>query len=65
MREKDFYTTKELIKILGISKQSVLKRIGRGNIKAAKVGRDYIIFKKDIDLGKLKTDVRQKLIRLP
>lgn len=58
MTEKDFYTTKELVKILGISKQSVLKRIGRGNIKAVKADRDYIIFKKDIDLGKLKTDIK-------
>jgi len=41
MKEKDFYTTKELTKILNISKQSVLKRIGRGNIKAVKTGRDY------------------------
>ena len=58
MREKDFYTTKELTKILGISKQSVLKRIGRGNIKAQKTDRDYIIFKKDIDLVKLKADIK-------
>jgi len=58
MREKEFYTTKELTKILGISKQSVLKRIGRGNIKAIKTGRDYIIFKGDIDLGKLKFDIK-------
>jgi len=58
MREKDFYTTKELTKILGISKQSVLKRIGRGNIKAQKTGRDYIVFRKDIDLGKLKSDIK-------
>jgi excisionase family DNA binding protein len=58
MKEKDFYTTKELVKILGISKQSVLKRIGRGNIPAIKIGRDYIILKKDIDLGKLKSDIK-------
>ncbi len=58
MHEKDFYTTKELIKILGISKQSVLKRIGRGNIEAVKTGRDYIIFKKDVDLAKLKADIK-------
>ncbi|MDP3882520.1 MAG: helix-turn-helix domain-containing protein [Candidatus Staskawiczbacteria bacterium] len=58
MREKDFYTTKELTKILKISKQSVLKRIGRGNINAIKTGRDYIVFKKDIDLNKLKSDVK-------
>jgi len=58
MQEKDFYTTKELVEILGISKQSVLKRIGRGNIKAIKTSRDYIIFKKDIDLAKIKSDIK-------
>lgn len=58
MKEKDFYTTKELVKILGISKQSVLKRIGRGNIKAIKTGRDYIVFKKDIDLNKIRSEVK-------
>jgi len=58
MQEKYFYTTKELVEILGISKQSVLKRIGRGNIKAIKTGRDYIIFKRDIDLTKIKSDIK-------
>ena len=58
MKDKEFYTTRELTKILGISKQSVLKRIGRGNIKAVKTGRDYIVFKKDIDLCKLKADIK-------
>ena len=59
MREKEFYTTKELAKILGISKQSVLKRIGRGNIHAVRTGRDYIVFKKHIDVSKLKSDMGQ------
>lgn len=58
MQDKGFYTVKELVKILGISKQSVLKRIGRGNIRAVKTGRDYIIFKKDIDLAKIKSDIK-------
>ncbi len=58
MIDKDFYTTKELTKILNISKQSVLKRIGRGNIKAIKTGRDYIIFKRDIDLEKIKSEIK-------
>lgn len=56
--EKDFYTTKELMQLFKISRQSVLKRIGRGNIKAVKTGRDYIVFKKDIDLGKLKSEIK-------
>jgi len=57
--EKDFYTTKELATILKISKQSVLKRIHRGNIKAQKTGRDFIIFKKDINLKKLNEEIRR------
>jgi len=56
--EKDFYTTKELMELLKISRQSVLKRIGRGNIKAVRTGRDYIVFKKDVDLEKLKADIK-------
>ena len=53
MEQQDFYTIKELAKRLGISRQSVLKRAGNGSIKARKMGRNYIIFKKDIDLKKL------------
>ncbi|MCX6718350.1 MAG: helix-turn-helix domain-containing protein [Candidatus Staskawiczbacteria bacterium] len=58
IKEKDFYTTNELVVILGISKQSVLKRIHNGSIKAMKMGRDFIIFKKDIDLNKLKVIIK-------
>jgi excisionase family DNA binding protein len=58
LREKDFYTTNELAKLLKISRISVFKRIGRGNIKAQKFGRNFIIFKKDIDIEKLKKDLR-------
>lgn len=56
--EKDFYTTKELAEVLKISKQSVLKRVHRGNINAQKTGRDFIIFKKDIDLKKLSAEIK-------
>lgn len=55
---KDFYTIAELAKVLGISRQSVLKRAGNGSIIARKIGRDYIIFKKDIDLEKLKSIIK-------
>lgn len=58
MKEKDFYTTQELVKILRISKQSVLKRMHRGNIKAIRAGRDFIVFKRDIDLEKLKEEIK-------
>lgn len=58
MNQDDFYTTSELAEILKISKQSVLKRIHRDSIKAQKMGRDFIIFKKDIDLKKLIIEIK-------
>jgi len=57
--KKDFYTTAELAKELRISKVSVLKRIWRGNIKARKMGRDFIIFKKDVNIKKLMSDIQR------
>jgi len=56
--EKNFYTTRELADILKISKQSVLKRVHRGNINAQKTGRDFIIFKKDVNLKKLIAEIK-------
>jgi len=56
--EKDFYTTSELAKLLGISRISVFKRVRQGSIKGYKAGRDLIIFKKDIDLKKLATVIK-------
>ena len=58
IKERDFYTTSELAGILHISKQSVLKRMHSGSIKAIKMGRDFIIFKKDVDLNKLKSIIK-------
>ncbi len=58
IKEKDFYTTIELAKLLGISRISVFKRVRQGSIKAQKMGRDFIIFKKDLDLIKLKSIVK-------
>lgn len=48
MEPKDFYTTAELAEILGISRVAVFKKIKSGNIKAKKIGRNFVIFKKDI-----------------
>lgn len=56
---KNFYTTKDLSKELGISKVSVLKRIWRRNIRAQKMGRDFIIFKKDVNIKKLMSDIQR------
>lgn len=43
-----FISTTELAKILGISHVAVYKKIKAGRIKAVKVGRNYIINKKDL-----------------
>jgi excisionase family DNA binding protein len=58
MKEKDFYTIKELAEIIGISRISVFKRVRQGSINGQKMGRDFIILKKDIDLKKLSTIIK-------
>ncbi len=51
--EKNFYTIIELAKILKISRISVFKRVRQGSIVGQKLGRNFVIMKKDIDLKKL------------
>ena len=58
-KEKEFYTTSELAGLLKISRISVFKRVRRGAIKAQKMGRNYIIFKKDIDLKKIMSEIQR------
>lgn len=48
MENKEFITTTELAKILGISRIAVFNRIKRGQIKAIRVGRNFIIPKDSI-----------------
>ncbi|OGZ84301.1 MAG: hypothetical protein A2599_02000 [Candidatus Staskawiczbacteria bacterium RIFOXYD1_FULL_39_28] len=57
--EKDFYTIAELAKILGISRISVFKRVRRDSIKGQKMGQNFIIFKKDVDLSKLMSETKR------
>ena len=54
MKDKQFLSTTELAKILGISRVAVFKKIKKGEIKAVKVGRNFVIDKKDLGniLGK-------------
>ena len=49
MEKKDFFSTAELAKILGISRIAVFKKIKNGKIKATKIGRSFVIAKKDLD----------------
>jgi len=53
MKEKSFYTIKELAELLEISRISVFKRVRQGSILGQKMGRNFVIFKKDINLKKL------------
>lgn len=46
--DKKFLSTTELAKLLGISRIAVFKKIKKGDIKAKKVGRNFIIEAKDI-----------------
>jgi len=58
MEDKDFYTITELAKLLGISRVSVFKRVRNGSIKGQKMGYNFIIFKKDLDLKKLSVIIK-------
>jgi len=51
MTGKNFISTTELAKILGVSRVAVFKKIKSGKIKAFKVGRNFVIDKKE--LGKI------------
>lgn len=48
MKNKGFLSTTELAKILGISRVAVWKKIKKGEIKAIKVGRNFVIDKRDL-----------------
>lgn len=43
---KQFYSTTELAKLLGISRITVFKKIKKGEIEAVRIGRNYAIDKK-------------------
>ena len=47
-KNKEILSTKELADLLGISRIAVFNKIKRGQIKAQRVGRNYIIYRKDI-----------------
>ena len=57
--ENKLISSTELAKILGISRVAVFKRIKAGQIKAVKVGRNYVINKDDLG-GILNDDLTRK-----
>lgn len=63
-KEKEFLSTTELAKLLGISRVAVFKKIKKGEIKATKVGRNFIIDKRDLGniFGKVLSPAKKKEI---
>ena len=64
MGNKEFITTAELAKILGISRIAVFKRIKRGQIKAIRVGKNFAIPKNSLPevLGKILSEKNKREI---
>ena len=62
--DKKYLSAVEAAKILGISRIAVFKKIKSGEIKAQKVGRNYIIAQDELNLilGKELTEEKKKEI---
>lgn len=45
---ENYISTAEAAKILGISQVAVLKKINKGQIKAKKIGRNYVVDKRTL-----------------
>ena len=63
--DKEFLSTSEVAKLLGISRIAVFKKIKSGNMKARKIGRNFAVDRKDLDvLGTvLRDDKKQEIER--
>lgn len=48
VNENRFLSTTELAKIMGISRIAVYKKVKKGEIKAMRVGRNFVIERKDL-----------------
>jgi len=58
------FSTIEVAKLLGISRVAVFKKIKSGEIKAAKIGRNFVVDKNDFPeiLGSMLGKNRQRII---
>lgn len=61
---KNLLSTTQVAQLLGITRVAVLKKIKTGEIKAHKVGRNYVINKADlpIEVGGELTEAKKQLI---
>lgn len=46
--DKELFSTSEVAKILGVSRIAVFKKIKSGEIKAEKIGRNFVIRKEEL-----------------
>lgn len=62
--EKKLLSTAEAAKLLGISRIAVFKKIKSGEIKAKKVGRNFVISQEDLHeaIGTILGKAKKKLI---
>jgi excisionase family DNA binding protein len=62
--ENRFFSTSEVAKLLGISRVAVFKKIKTGEIKAKKVGRNFVIEEKYLSeiLGETLTEAKRQEI---
>lgn len=59
---KRFFTTSEVAKLYGISRVAIFKKIKKGKIKAKKIGRNYVIEVKDLNIdGNLSTKAKNDI----
>ena len=45
---KDYFTVKEFADLTNVSRVAIFNKIKTGKIKAEKIGRNYIIYRKDL-----------------
>lgn len=60
--DKKSFSVAEVAKLLGITRQAILKKIVAGEIKAQKVGRSYVVSKADLPIqqgGELTEDKKE------
>lgn len=61
---ENYISTTEAAKLLGISRIAVFNKVKSGEIKAAKVGRNYVINKKDLPgfgVGELSDEQKKEI----
>jgi len=62
--DKKLFSTSEVAKMLSVSRVAIFKKIKSGEIKAKKVGRNFVIEKKDLPeiLGDVLTEKKKREI---